>query len=74
MNDKIQSIKKQCYICLLDPDRNGDLEYDMEKFAELLIRECARVAAEVGDLRTGVEYVIPQLCSLEIKKHFGIYP
>jgi len=74
MNDKIKLIKKQCYISLLDPGRNGDIEYDMEKFAELLIKECARVAEDVGKFRTGVEYIIPQLCALEIKKHFGIYP
>ena len=35
---KIQDLKRQCYLPI--DDRNDDTEYDMEKFAELIIREC----------------------------------
>jgi hypothetical protein len=38
MNERIKELKDQCYICLID--RDDDNEYDMEKFAELIVREC----------------------------------
>ena len=60
MNDKIEELKKQCYISVAD--RNGDNEYDMEKFAELIIRECADVAADHDALDIYEE----------IREHFGI--
>ena len=41
MNNKIEELKKQCYIYILDSDRNCDIEFDMEKFAELIIKECS---------------------------------
>lgn len=43
MNNKIEAIKKQCYISVADPDRNGDNEYDMEKFAKLIVQECSEL-------------------------------
>ena len=40
MNQKIENLKNQCYISLID--RDGDMEYDMELFAELIIKECKK--------------------------------
>ena len=40
MNDKIEELKKQCYLNLLV--REDDNEYDMELFAELIIKECKK--------------------------------
>ena len=42
MNKRIKELKDQCYIPIID--RVGDSEYDMEKFAELIVRECAEIA------------------------------
>ena len=66
MNDKIENLKKQCYISLID--RDGDMEYDMEKFAELIIKECQlRVEQYINDC--GQVSSIPDTV---IMKHFGV--
>lgn len=71
MNDKIKELKKQCYISVAD--RVGDTEYDMEKFAELLIRECAKHITDQQDLvetnwqcKDGIHIVY------SLKEHFGV--
>ena len=60
MNDLIQKLAGQC----IDPKWTvtGPM-FDREKFAELIVRECAQVAEEVdGDSRA-------RKCVLE---HFGV--
>ena len=68
MNKRIQELKDQCYISVADQD--GDTEYDMDKFAELLIRECARFLDENSgsDSCNNVWYPEPE----ELLKHFGV--
>ena len=44
----------------------------MITFAESIVQECARVAAEVGESYVKLGYLVPHECSDEIKKHFGI--
>lgn len=61
MNKRIQELKDQCYISVAD--RVGDTEYDMEKFAELIVKECAQVASDYD----GAHYV-----GTAIEKHFGV--
>lgn len=61
MNKRIQELKDQCYISIAD--RDGDTEYDMDKFARLLILECARVASDYD----GAHYV-----GTAIERHFGV--
>ena len=66
MNQKIENLKNQCYISLID--RDGDMEYDMEKFAELIVRECQlRVEQYINDC--GEVSSIPDTV---IMKHFGV--
>ena len=66
MNQKIENFKNQCYISLID--RDGDMEYDMEKFAELIIKECQlRVEQYINDC--GQVSSIPDTV---IMKHFGV--
>jgi hypothetical protein len=69
MNQRIQELKAQCYIPIVD--RVGDTEYDMEKFAVLLVKECISVLDEEIALsvdRRG-DNVDPDLI---LRKHFGI--
>jgi len=68
MNKRIQELKAQCYIPIVD--RVDDNEYDLEKFAELLIRECARFLDERcgSDSCNNVWYPEPE----ELLKHFGV--
>ena len=68
MNKLILELKDQCYISVADQD--GDTEYDMDKFALLLIRECARFLDERcgSDSCNNVWYPEPE----ELLKHFGV--
>lgn len=66
MNNKIEAIKKQCYISLTDPDRNGDIEYDMEKFAKLIVQECSNfVFKNAPSDESAIDL------SLGLEEHFG---
>jgi hypothetical protein len=68
MNQRIQELKAQCYIPIVD--RVGDTEYDMEKFAELLIRECAKFLDENSgyDDSNNAWHPEPE----DMLKHFGL--
>ena len=67
MNQKIENLKNQCYISLID--RDGDMEYDMEKFAELIVRECQlRVEQYINDCGGEVSSIPDTV----IMKHFGV--
>ena len=57
MNEKIKSIALECY----NPYGN----FDLEKFAELIVRECAIICKESG-------YVPAVLVSEDILLHFGV--
>lgn len=57
MNDRIKELASQCW------DRRLDgMHFDQEKFAELIVRECAKRSKELGQLEIG----------LGILKHFGV--
>ncbi len=59
MNEQIKELmKKQCYVSVAD--RDGDSEYDMEKFAALIIKECANYAFSDDQERNAM------------LKHFGV--
>lgn len=47
-------------------------EKEMLEFSQLIIQECARIAAEVGDSNVKLGYLVPRECSDKIKKHFGV--
>jgi hypothetical protein len=57
MNERIRELHSQCKVC----DKDTVLYFDYEKFAELIIRQCAKVAdggwADPGH---------------QIKQHFGV--
>ena len=57
MNQRIRELHSQCKVC----DKDTVLYFDYEKFAELIVRECAKVAdggwADPGH---------------QIKQHFGV--
>jgi len=63
MNKRIQELKDQCYIPIVD--RDGDTEYDMEKFAKLIVRECVQVVNAADDSCEDYYGTI-------IKEHFGV--
>ena len=61
MNDRIKELASQCW------DRRLDgMHFDQEKFAELIIEECANVADE-NYIHRG-----SRTCGLAIRLHFGV--
>jgi hypothetical protein len=67
MNQRIRELAEQCRI--EEYSQHGDLiefGFDEEKFAELIVRECARVYWSIDDGELHTEYV------RALKKHFGI--
>lgn len=68
MNERIKQLAKQAGLdddmCPLDEWDNPELE----KFAELIVRECAEVAANVVAEHEGVDFGLVEKCY----KHFGV--
>ena len=67
MNERIRELAEQCRIETYGV--NGELltfGFDEEKFAELIVRECANVA------NSGIDPAESHLIGDDIKKHFGV--
>ena len=73
MNERIKQLLEQCQIETYGV--NGELleiGFDAEKFAQLIVRECAAICQDVDgedniDARSG-----RQDCAVEIREHFGV--
>lgn len=65
MNKRIQELAKQCW----NERYEGQLHFDNEKFAELIVQECAKIAFQNDIAKfTKDGYRI----GLDIQKHFGV--
>ena len=73
MNERIRQLAEQAgfskdkYDLYWDDDANAE-GVDLEKFAELIVRECAGIACEHMELNEGTDYNIGS----KIQKHFGV--
>ena len=56
MNERIRELAEQCH------HRYNEHNIDLEKFAELIVRECSNRLGELGNPELGQG----------IKKHFGV--
>lgn len=82
MNERIKELAKQAKAFIVDPmhaklggvDEVGFSKYsDLEKFAELLIRECMDVVLDKdGKEWAGYVHVCREESADMIKKHFGV--
>jgi hypothetical protein len=63
MNEKIRELARQADLYAFVSDES--IDPDIEKFAELIVRECAELANE----ETSLPY---DSYSEKIKKHFGV--
>jgi len=60
MNKKIEEMAKQCWSYTINGVLiDGHLHFDYEKFAELIVRECAEICLEANDHKN-------------ILRHFGV--
>ena len=79
MNERIKGLKEQALIWAietLDPDALNDNEWAVaidEKFAELIVAECANHCDLLLDHKISSEWSRgTHDCSRAIKKHFGV--
>ena len=64
MNERVKELEKQCWGYRVDGVLvDGQLHFDTEKFAKLIIWACAEVAEDYD----GAHYV-----GTTIKQHFGV--
>lgn len=70
MNERIRELAEQCV---------GSRPYntfDYEKFAELIVQECAEVCASIAAVRAGYNDAdgrdTADSCGDQIKEHFGV--
>ena len=64
MNERIRELAEQARKYFPKTESSGEYwVFDEEKFAELIVRECARVASDYD----GAHYV-----GTEIEQHFGV--
>jgi hypothetical protein len=68
MKNRIEELKKQCYVSVID--RDGDNEYDMDKFAALIIQEV--IAALYDEIQYATSEVIPWETREAIYKRLGV--
>ena len=73
MNERVKELMKQAGLSYLyDYDTDGHAmvcnEKDIKRFAELIVRECAEVAANEVREAEGVDFGLVRACY----KHFGV--
>ena len=69
MNPKIKALEQQCWSHRVDGTLvDGQLHFDTQKFAELIVRECMEqvITGPNGPAHYAVE------AALRLKKHFGV--
>ena len=71
MNERIETLAKAAGYDMINKAAMRALGFDVEKFAELIVRECIDIISPytVRMSRPGEEYLHP---INEIKKHFGV--
>lgn len=77
MNERIKELAEQAGISLSQKDYSYywvESAEDIEKFAELIVRECINQAHSVGDLRGANDDMIygADTAAVKISKHFGV--
>jgi hypothetical protein len=75
MNKRIKELEKQCWSHYIDGVLvDGHLHFDVNKFAELIIAECAQACINMGneyEIKSAGQYQA-ELFAFAIKKHFGV--
>lgn len=70
MNERIQELAEESY------NEFYNIHIDLEKFAELIVRECVGVVENLSpvykDYRNQIEDAFRKDCVEEMKQHFGI--
>ncbi len=73
MNERFKELEKQCWSHRVDGTLvDGQLHFDTQKFAELIVKECVEVCHKMAE--DSDSYVVHDgdTCAEQIKKHFGV--
>ena len=72
MNERINELAEQATTIEYGADRGFFLLLDKEKFAELIVQECAGICHKMAE--DSDSYVVHDgdTCAEQIKKHFGV--
>ena len=72
MNERIEQLAEQCWIHTNKPlftAKSPHWEFDRQKFAELIVRECMAIAQEYDGAKLGGPGLI---IAMRIEQHFGV--
>ena len=74
MNERIETLAKAAGYDMINKAAMRALGFDVEKFAELIVRECMACSTWVGKVnKNAIESVhTAQAINQRIKKHFGV--
>ena len=68
VNERIKELEKQCWSHRVDGVLvDGHLHFDTQKFAELIVQECAHLVDTLNEA-----YEAPSTAGKFIKEHFGV--
>jgi hypothetical protein len=73
MNERIKQLAEQAKFTWVENDKDITGGVDLEKFAELIVKECAGIVEnKIGVSRYIHEAELLRECSATIKEHFGV--
>ena len=74
MNERIRQLAEQAQKVIWPAEGNVTelTDLDVEKFAELIVKECVQVCADRGKHHDGLYSAWASDCSERIEKHFGV--
>ena len=70
MNERIEQLAEQCWVHTNEPlfaAKSPHWEFDRQKFAELIVRECAGVVEDAVNHREPASTYVDK-----IREHFGV--
>ena len=72
MNERIDKLIEQCTVRNFSDCTGGFETFDKEKFAELIVRECATLVDAAFDIDEHSGEVVSYADGGQLKEHFGI--
>jgi hypothetical protein len=67
MNERIKELAEQSYVTVQSPSGEGYTSFSQEKFAELIVRECAEIADNADATREKWQSI-----GKFVREHFGV--
>ena len=72
MNERIEKLIEQCTVQEFSDCTGGFETFDKQKFAELIVRECATLVDAAFDIDEHSGEVVSYADGGQLKEHFGI--